>query len=415
LLALVGEPSATRTSRKFIGEKSANLAQNTTVGGVVLTAERREFKRSAWPSITFVIVSATIVVGCAIGVLTVLDGGWQWWSKSPDYTRFYEHMGLAALPRDAENKPKIKASLDKLAREPCFKDAALELSDELAETGYPRESANLMVNFGEKCGASSDYSVLEHVYLGYIDVSDYAAALKAAEQLVSNYPENASARLTRAHTYELLGRFEQALSDYISAVELSERSSLAAKHYYNIARMYAALGRYCDAIGPLQTYLAIDPLRNRTNQLTQIISGYVLKGNCASTYANGRAHVPFLRGTGHYILSVTVNGVKGTFLLDTGASYVAITRDFAEKARIKSGGDRLPMKTAGGRFLAAIGYAETVAIDKAAAQGIPLVVFDGQPEPFGSGLDGLLGMSFLSRFKVQMSGNALDLDALPLN
>ena len=72
------------------------------------------------------------------------------------------------------------------------------------------------------------------------------------------------------------------------------------------------------------------------------------------------------------------------------------------------------MKTPGGKVLAEIGYANSVSVGKAGASGVVTAVLRDDSDPFGKGVDGLLGMSFLSRFNIKLSSTAIELTAIPL-
>jgi aspartyl protease family protein len=72
------------------------------------------------------------------------------------------------------------------------------------------------------------------------------------------------------------------------------------------------------------------------------------------------------------------------------------------------------MKTVGGRTLADIGYANSVSVGKAEALGVVVAVHRNDDNPFGNRIDGLLGMSFLSRFNMTLSPNAIELTAIAL-
>jgi aspartyl protease family protein len=73
----------------------------------------------------------------------------------------------------------------------------------------------------------------------------------------------------------------------------------------------------------------------------------------------------------------------------------------------------LPMKTAGGTALADLGYASTISVGNAEAEGVAVAVIRGN-DPFGGHLDGLLGMSFLARFNLRLSQDGIELTAIPL-
>jgi Aspartyl protease len=146
---------------------------------------------------------------------------------------------------------------------------------------------------------------------------------------------------------------------------------------------------------------ALDPAKRRTPQPTKVITEYAEKGDCDKRYATGMARIPFAVGLGVRTLNVVVNNVAGTLILDTGATFVSITSRFAIKARVATeSGSQVIMKTVGGKALADIGYADSISVGKAAASGVTTAVMRDDGEPFGKGVDGLLGTSFLSRFNV---------------
>jgi clan AA aspartic protease (TIGR02281 family) len=226
-------------------------------------------------------------------------------------------------------------------------------------------------------------------------------------------------RYWRGNVYEELKDFGHALIDYLNTVQLTgDPVTISVNHYYDMSRMYAALGRYCDAITPIETFISFNPAKNRSTQLTKIIAEFAEKGNCDARYATGTtriARVPFPGMADVTTVVAVINGMPGNFLLDTGASYVAVTTAFASKAKLSvDAGTRLPMKTVAGTASADLGYATTVAVGKAEAQGVPVAVIRGVSDPFGNQLDGLLGMSFLARFRLNISHNGIDLSALPL-
>jgi aspartyl protease family protein len=249
--------------------------------------------------------------------------------------------------------------------------------------------------------------------------SDFPAALLIIDELVKSDPADPQLRYSRGATYEKLKKFDDALSDYINSVQLlGDPRAVSVNNFYDISRMYAALGRYCDAITPMETYASFDPSNRQTTQTTTLISEFANKGKCDSLYAIGAARVSRLALPGMVgvnTLLVIVNGVSGNFLLDTGATYVSVTSDFASKSKLNiESGTQLPIKTVGGTALADLGYAGKVSVGKAEAQGVSVVVIRGESDPFGGRLDGLLGMSFLSRFKVNLARDAIELSAIPL-
>lgn len=100
-------------------------------------------------------------------------------------------------------------------------------------------------------------------------------------------------------------------------------------------------------------------------------------------------------GDGHYWATAYVNGEPVKFLVDTGASMVALTTRDARKAGIDT--DKLQknaeVKTAAGKVLAAIAMIDKIEIDGVKMDKVQAVVID-------KGLEhSLLGMSFLNRLE----------------
>jgi tetratricopeptide (TPR) repeat protein len=373
--------------------------------------DRLSHPQSSKFPISAMIIGAVAILGC---------GGffyWQYVAQGSSYAEVYRRLGISSLPAALERLPQVQSRLDQLSREPCYRAAIYALADALLEAGYPRETDISLLSFAKRCGESDE--ILVRRYKALSGASDFSAALGVANDLVKSDPADAQVRYWRGNAYEELKDFARALNDYVNTVQLmGDPDTISASHFYDISRMYAALGRYCDAIAPIETYISFKPSENRTTQLTRLIAEYADKGNCDARYAMGTARVarvPFPGMTGVTTLVAMVNGVAGNFLLDTGATYVAVTPAFASKAKLNAEtGTQLSLKTVGATSFADLAYAATVAVGKAEAQGVAVAVVRGAANPFGGQLDGLLGMSFLARFKLNVSQSTIEFTALPL-
>lgn len=148
--------------------------------------------------------------------------------------------------------------------------------------------------------------------------------------------------------------------------------------------LYAALQRFCDAITPIETYISFAPAERRNPQTTKIISDYAERGRCDARYAQGTGRAPLVADGRVYRVAVSVNGALGNFILDTGASYVAVTRKFPDRARIDlDAATQTVMKTVSGMVQADLGYASRLAVGQAEAQGVVVAVVPGD-DAFGS-------------------------------
>jgi aspartyl protease family protein len=333
-------------------------------------------------------------------------------TSAPEFEAVYAQLGIQPLPSTVERQQQVQARLSQLSREPCYRDAVVDLARALLKNGYPRESATSLRSFAKRCGSVEE--ILPLAYDGLRRISDFSGALEVAKQLVDAEPASATFRYWRALAYKETGNAALALPDYMNTIELvPDPKNEGGYFFYEWSRIYAALGRYCDAITPIEMYVSLDPIHRRTPQTKKIIAEYAEKGNCDTRYAVGSARVAFAGTADVRILTVLLNGVAGNLIVDTGATFVAITSDFASRARVSTEpGSQLTAKTVGGMAVAEIGYANSIRVGKAEALGVTVAVHRGNP--FGNRVDGLLGTSFLSRFTVTLSHTGIELTANPL-
>jgi Aspartyl protease len=95
---------------------------------------------------------------------------------------------------------------------------------------------------------------------------------------------------------------------------------------------------------------------------------------------------------------------------DTGASSVSLTPEMAARARITpDASDLVDVKVVAGLLKQATGYAQTLQVAEATAANVPVLIAVGSKDAFGPGIDGLLGMTFLSRYTVSLSPGLLEL------
>lgn len=109
---------------------------------------------------------------------------------------------------------------------------------------------------------------------------------------------------------------------------------------------------------------------------------------------------------GHYYLEGSVNGVPIRFMLDTGATYVAVSGKFAVAARLP-GGVKGYFSTANGTVEGRIVKDQVVVAEGFKVSGLSVAV-----TPLGS-KQGLLGQNFLKRFEVSQSQGVMRLRFIP--
>jgi aspartyl protease family protein len=105
---------------------------------------------------------------------------------------------------------------------------------------------------------------------------------------------------------------------------------------------------------------------------------------------------------GHHYLKGAINGEPLTFMIDTGATYVSVSRQFARSARLPEGVPGF-FSTANGTVEGRIVKGQDVEAEGFRVSGLSVAV-----TPLG-GKTGLLGQNFLRRFEVSQSEGVMRL------
>ena len=155
-----------------------------------------------------------------------------------------------------------------------------------------------------------------------------------------------------------------------------------------MAEAYAALNRPCEATAPINMWVALDPATRDTSRTQKIISDYEAKGNCISSKEFQKESYP-LRGHKHVVtVKAEINGVRGLFILDTGASYLTLRSSFADRAKIPQSDTEISMITANGPAKARLSKADKVMLGKLEATNVPVAVQRVDEKSYGVGVDG---------------------------
>jgi aspartyl protease family protein len=324
--------------------------------------------------------------------------------ENPDevFAAVYSRLSIA-LPVRAARDPAVWLRLEELKREPCDQKSMDDLALTLDKLGYRREAGKGLYNFVKSCGAPA--TALHKSIDIFLKLSDYAMAAEVADEFIRRAPDNYNAHYLRGIAFEGVGDFGRALTDYADAIELfgHDKKTLSSTVFLRMAKSYAALGRYCEAATPILTWAAIDPGDRDTSRTQKIVADYERQGNCATASKEFQKERYLLRGRGQVVtVKVDVNGIRGTFILDTGASYVSVKSEFAERAKIPQTAMSITLSTANGLAKGLLTKADKIRLGKLEATNVPTVVQKTDERSYGTGIDGLLGMSFLSRFEVQL-------------
>jgi len=103
----------------------------------------------------------------------------------------------------------------------------------------------------------------------------------------------------------------------------------------------------------------------------------------------------------------------GRFIINTGATNVAVTHKFAIRSQIPLNEHHvITVNTANGPIRVYQSYADTVELRGLKASRVFVTIQPPQVPDFGPGIDGLLGLSYLGHFEFRLAEGVLTL-ALP--
>lgn len=128
-------------------------------------------------------------------------------------------------------------------------------------------------------------------------------------------------------------------------------------------------------------------------------------GIVSSQNENGRIMVSLARDrSGHYLADGGINGQAVRFLVDTGATDVAISVETAQKIGVPYG-PRITVMTAAGPAAGWRTRLDSVSLGPVVLENVRAIITPGL------GREALLGMSFLQYFNMRQEGDQLILES----
>lgn len=279
-------------------------------------------------------------------------------------------------------------------REPCQKAKVLELAETYLRLGAPRECLALTDGYLSKCG---EWPRLRWArFTAHKRLSEYEKAVEEATKLIDSEPYDHDYWWWRAQANEEAGKLEAAADDYRQALIIQPKLTNIP---FNLAAVYERLGRPCDAIWPVEQFLSAHPEHLDNRNVQAQLDRYYADEKCKVIRGTGKHTLRFAPNAHVIIAEILVDDVKGRFIVDTGATFVALTPKFAARAGLTSApSTKIALQTAGGLRFGKLIHTRRVQLGGVAAHRVPAVIMD---DDLG-GVDGLLGMSFLSRFSVHL-------------
>jgi aspartyl protease family protein len=310
-----------------------------------------------------------------VGAVALLVGAYKTYD-------FFQNGGLEVMRLRRE-----------LAAQPCDRGKVVRLGDALLYRDN-REALEVAESFWKRCG---DYPRLLWITrTAHRELGNFQAALADSSKLIDSEPRSYRYRAWRGFIYEEMQDWPKAVADFRQALTL--RPTLTDIPF-NLADIYERTGKPCDAIFPLEQVLHHHPDVSNRAQIRQRIVGLYESGKCGDYAGKGKALVQFVPASNEIVAFTTLNGRHtARFLVDTGASYVAITPELAAKLGVSSKEPEVLVDTANGPTTGQPVMLDSVALQGATAGHVNALIMKRLPAE----LDGLLGMSYLARFDMKV-------------
>lgn len=339
--------------------------------------------------------AGAIAMACA--VTATVYYGWHAYNAE-----FQSPPAAQPAPGYGPYKASIEMRRKRLSQEPCEKASADALMQLLNYAEAFREAAEFGAQFERQCGMHDAVFIRRLHALDQL--SDYAGIVVATTSYLKSDRYNYNVMYTRAQALEKAGQRAEAIADYERILNLvPDPAKLISSVFFSMSTALDLAGRTCDAIWPLEFYISFDPTSRFTPQVRGIIKDLNGRGRCPAAGASGATTVRFSPGEPAIIVAVSVNGIRGRFVFDTGATHIFTTNTFAQRAGIRTEpSKREKYLTANGEITATTGTIDSISLGQAEARGVVAAVADPHAPGFGSDIDGLLGLSFIARFNVNI-------------
>jgi len=294
----------------------------------------------------------------------------------------------------------LESLREKAADDVCNRSVARELAGRLESLDQIGEAADALERAVSNC--PFNIGMTEWLAQLYQRHGDLARALEVAQVIVERRPTLAVGYAVRGSIRRDLGLSTLALADYEQVFALESGNVEAGRV---LADALEERGEPCQAAMVLDQMLAFsDPddgtwLDARSGRLRTL-------GNCPrERIKDGKATIPVTLDSDVMLVRLRINGrIDATMVLDTGASSVALTSRLA--GRLGLSPDRAQayyVGTANGAALAYRVLLENVKLGGAQVSGVAGAIV---PQlDLGPDIDGLLGNSFLSHFRVRVDAS----------
>ncbi len=300
----------------------------------------------------------------------------------------------------------IQGLLEDLARKPCDRNLALRAATELTERHEFKQVVRITADFVKNCPGEPFVRLLRKGYYANEQLEQWPQAAEVASMLIIAQPDEGSFWWWRGQARVKANQLDQAAADLRQAMAATPFEDSRGYSLMDFADIADKVGAPCDAAAGLRLYQELNP-RGVAQRVRDLQARLHLAGNCDAAYGTGQTAITIDQTQPVPVTQASVGKASGKFLIAPRTGYTLLSRAFADKAGVEANGPPVDSYAGGALHTGMPAVADKVAVGKAAATGVHVLVVDQLP----GGLDGVLGMSFMGRFSFAEFGDQITLDA----
>lgn len=285
----------------------------------------------------------------------------------------------------------------RLERDPCNRVRMLRFAELLLAADDLKRLLARCQRFFAEC---EDFPRLRWVtYAAHKRMGDYPAALAEVNRLIAGWPYDKDFRWWRGEVHERMGDWEAALADYRQAIGLQPRLRSIPRALVRVARR---AGRPCAGILALELLAFHHPQQGADPGLRQGLERLYRAPECAGMAGRGRALVPAAADRSAPPVVDLGRGQQAPMAVDAGVTYSLLAADAAAPLELGPGEEFIVWQS-GRSLVGRLVELDTVALAGARADRVAVLVVDRDALAAiaGEAVDGLLGLSFLTRFALE--------------
>jgi tetratricopeptide (TPR) repeat protein len=190
-----------------------------------------------------------------------------------EYAAAYQRLGISSLSGALLASAKVSSNLAVLAREPCDKTAIFGFGEALVNAREGRMAAEAYFAFAAACpNAEGEQNRAAQILF---QLGDSEKVVAITDVLIAKNPTVAPYRYLRGKALANMKRYAEAIEDYKSTIELQKNTrDIGDWVFVEMANIYAAMGRPCDAAATILAWVAIDPSVRNTLNARKMVEEY---------------------------------------------------------------------------------------------------------------------------------------------